>query len=160
MFLNANIHLYKKRRDAIRFDDKDQKYDGLEATYYGCVLWIQSQLAQMRDSELPFLVSFADCMSGDLSRKHVRNTFQVDEDEVPFARCPLYWSENQKIRFACNRPFGNWLVGSIAYHYILFDVVAGTGTYDLSAFPPELDESDSVREMLSRSVVVNASKRT
>jgi len=91
-------------------------------------------------------------MSGELSTRYLKKMIVVEENEVPYTRCPLHWGISNKIGFSCNHKFGNWLVGSIAAHYVLFDVFTGVGTFDLRAFPPELDNSTVFREILDRSV--------
>ena len=126
----------------------------LQAPYHDYVFWVQSKLDSFRRNSLPFLVSFGDCLSGELACKHIRDLVVVD-DTVPYAWCPLLWTDSEKIGFSCPTDFGHWLIRSIAVHHSLFDVVAGVGKYDLAAFPPEIQHSESFYTMVENSILPN-----
>jgi hypothetical protein len=72
----------------------------------------------------------------------------------------LYWTENDKLGYTKRtKSFGNWLLKSVAAHYVLFDVMAGVGVYDLAGFPPDVRSSrfpDDLRNSVARAFGVAA----
>lgn len=146
---------HKPPADSPDFEDVATQYPaGLTARHHDYVFWVQSKLAALREKSLPFVVSFGDCLTGDLSITHFNDVLALDEKTIPFARCPLHWTDSGKIGFSCPVEFGQWLVQSVALHHVLFDVVAGVGDFDMGAFPPELGKRE-FQEVLRNSILAN-----
>ena len=146
------------RSDSPDFSDISSRYpETLQATCHDYVFWVQSKLQRFRETSLPFLVSFGDCLSGDLAYKHIDDLLATDDAAVPYAHCPLHWTASGKTGFSCPRDFGNWLIQSLALHESLFDMVAGVGKYDLSAFPTEIQEGE-LYKTIENSILVSVTK--
>ncbi|NMF66114.1 hypothetical protein DP113_01410 [Brasilonema octagenarum UFV-E1] len=136
------------------FADENTVYsDSLKFSHHDYIFWVQSCLMRYRLNALPLMVSFGDCLSGDLLKQYVNDVLNFDA--VPFSRCPLGWTKNDKLGFSCSVDFGNWLFRSILMDYVLFDVVAGTGKYDLSSFPGEINQNEIIYEFLEKNIILN-----
>jgi hypothetical protein len=92
-------------------------------------------------------------MSGELSKKYVSEL--INFDDIPLFQSPLYWADDNRLGFSGSPKFGNWITRSILLEYVLFDVVAGVGEYDLSAFPEEISGDHELKKTLMNSVHAN-----
>lgn len=108
--------------------------------YMDYISWTQSQLAQFRKKELPFMVDFGGCLSGDLSKKYVKELFE--SRKVPYLSCPLRWTDSNKVGYCCDDTFGNWLIHSNIFYESLFDIAVGHGDIDLSYLPGDIRKSE------------------
>ncbi|HEV7282788.1 MAG TPA: hypothetical protein VGN57_21455 [Pirellulaceae bacterium] len=145
--------VFVPRSDVPDFDDVGVGFSSAcTATYHDYLFWVQRKLGEVRKNGLPFFVSLGDCMTGELAASFARELLVVDENQIPYSRCPLLWLDSGLVGFSCRRDFGEWLIRSVALHYSLFDVIAGDGEYDLSAFPPDVARSE-FQEVLHRSIL-------
>ena len=131
-------------------NDFFKSYEYREFSHNDYIFWVQSRLAEYKMKSLPLLVNLGDCMSGDLLIEHYSD--MVVYDEIPFTICPLRWTDDDQVGFSCSPDFGNWLLRSVLLEYVLFDVVAGNGQYDLNEFPKEVRESDEIQSILANSI--------
>jgi hypothetical protein len=136
----------------IDFDSKNNKYDpnniqfdGFDYTY-----WVQKKFATLKIDSLPFIVNFSNCLHGDLSKKYL--DLLLFTDEISFSHIPFVWTKNDKIGFRGNVDFNNSLLRSVAMDYSFFDVAAGIGNYDLSAFSPQVGSSQRFVEFIDNQV--------
>jgi hypothetical protein len=120
------------------------------------IFGVQARLMNYRLSGLPLLVDFGGCLSGDLATQYFDDI--VDFRDVPFVKCPLVWTEDNRLSFSSSKEFGNWLVISVLVDYVLFDVVVGTGKYDLNAFPEEVRDHQKTYGLLERSILQGLAK--
>ena len=146
-----------KNRESLDFSNSNniandffKSRDYREFSHNDYIFWVQSRIAEYKAKSLPLLVNLGDCISGDLSREYYSD--MVVFDDIPFSICPLRWTNSGQVGFSCAPDFGNWLLQSVLLDYVLFDVVAGEGKYDLNAFPEEVRESDELHDLLMNSI--------
>ncbi|MCB9795572.1 MAG: hypothetical protein H6741_22955 [Alphaproteobacteria bacterium] len=131
---------------------------GKTCTYHDYVAWVQEKLFRMRDDDLLFITSYADCLSGSNAGKYI--DILIGDTGIPFGYCPLRAGDEGKIMYAHNASFGQWLVGSVAMHYATYDVVVGHGALDLSIFPEDVSQSDILHQIIENSIRMNATHPT
>ncbi|WP_146140731.1 hypothetical protein [Haliangium sp. UPWRP_2] len=144
--IDGNYPDRSKGYGSIDFFDPNVQYNrSTPASYHDYIFWVQHQLSNKRKDSLPLLVSLGQCHSGDYIKKFgdILLPCATDLERVPYVRCPLHWTRNQKIGFTCRRDFGTWLVRQIALYENLFDAIVGTKEYSLSMFPPDVAD-DSI----------------
>lgn len=138
----------------IDFGDSSVIYS--DETPAGChdyVFWVQAQLSDRRMSLLPLFVSFGQCLS-DYSVQFADYLLSGanDLEEVPYIRCPLRWTMDDKVGFSCRRDFGNWLLRSVVVSEALFETMVGNGDYDFSMLPAEVAQSEVFCSTIRKSV--------
>jgi len=129
----------------IKFDSNNIQFDGYDYTY-----WVQKKFATLKLDSLHFLANFSNCLVGDFSKKHL--DLLLFTDEISFSHIPFVWTKNDKIGFRGNVDFNNSLLRSVAMDYSFFDVAAGIGTYDLSAFSPQVGSSQGFAEFIDNQI--------
>jgi hypothetical protein len=142
----------------VDFGDTNLAYsEETKATRHNYAFWAQAKVHSEISSRLPLFACLGQCFSGE----YVQQYYPVlisDHDEleqVPYLKCPLYWTDTDKFGFACRSDFGNWLVRVGLMSEVIFDTVVGTGNYDFSRVPPQAEKSQSLREVLRASVEHN-----
>jgi hypothetical protein len=141
-----------KRASDLDFSDVRTVYTYTGKTInYNYIFWVQSKMADYRLNSLPFLVSLGDCTGGDLSIKYLEELLYKGTDVVPFSYSPFEWRKENELGFSCPIDFGNSLLRGVALSYSSFDLVVGTGNYDLSSFPDEISVSEEFNKFIERS---------
>jgi hypothetical protein len=146
IFNGAAVSYPRKPGESVDFasiPESDLPPSPLSASDY--VLWVHERLSDIRRSRLPFVALLAQCSVGEGAAKYA--DLLLTEASPPFSRCPLIARPNGKAAFSCNKKFGNWILATSASDYVLFDLIVGTGEYDLAPFPREADNS-ALRSML------------
>jgi hypothetical protein len=146
--------------DSIDFSNSNQinpeifiSSDYSKSSHNDYIFWVQSRLAEYRLSSLPLLVNLGACTSGKLLKEY--SCAMINFDDIPSLQSPLGWTDDDRLGFSCSLEFGNWLAQSVVFDYVLFDVVAGVGKYDLSAFPKEISDNDGLHESLINNIRIN-----
>lgn len=152
--INLNYPERLKRDGTCNFSEDRTEYpDPCGTIHHDYVFWVQSRMAHYRLTSLPLMVSLGDCMGGDLAVKHSQELLYERTGVVPFSYSPFCWNKNNTLGFLCPSNFGNALMPAIACSYAAFDLVVGTGKYDLSQFPGEVSADEEFYSLLERSIL-------
>jgi hypothetical protein len=127
--------------------EMEERHEGLPKTYHEYVLWVQMRMSALRRENLPLFVNFGECHSGDLSKKAVG--YMMGHHGKFFFRPQLVWDHDGALGHADSRGLGSWLFTSRVVHYLLFDLMAGHGQFDLSALPPGVRGSSILKEKIA-----------
>jgi hypothetical protein len=139
--VDATYPEFQPRLSTPSFDNPKAEYpDTLALTHQDYRFWVQAKLATLRRSDLPLFVSLGDCMSGELLKKYLFPLLHIDGESVPFAYSPLHSLSDGKLGFTCPVGFGNWLTRGVAMQNAMFDLVVGTGNFDLEGFPSQVKD--------------------
>jgi hypothetical protein len=104
--------------------------------YYDYLLWVHSKFWQTRRSDLPLFVNLCECMVGDFSARYL--DYIIGEEGRLWFQPPLFWTSDNMIGHGqAARELGSGLLLSAAADYVLFDILAGTGSIDMAAYPPD-----------------------
>ncbi len=104
--------------------------------YYDFLLWVHSKFWQVRRSDLPLLVNLCECMLGEFSTKYI--DYLIGEKGRLWFQPPLFWTSNNMIGHGqAASELGSYLLLSAAADYVLFDLLVGTRSIDLAAYPPD-----------------------
>lgn len=127
-----------QKKGGIDFGDKTTDFENrTTGSFHDYAYWVESELNRDRFTRLPLFAALGRCFSGEESRRKIHALLgDIGGETIPRFRCPLHWTENDKIGFLCRSDFGNWLLRSTLLHEALFDVVVGTGKFDFSGLPP------------------------
>ena len=145
----------------VDFGEKDVAYsEKTKASRHDYAFWVQSNLYSHISTWLPLFTCLGQCFSGDYAHQYAPVVLSGPDDleQVPYIKCPLHWTDTDKLSFACRSDFGNWLIRSALMSEAIFDTVVGTGSYDFSRVPLQVGESRVLREMLRASVEHNIFK--
>lgn len=143
------------------FEKSDVAYtEETKASRHDYVFWVQAKLHSEMSTWLPLFTSLGQCLSGDYARQYAEVVISGpgELEQIPYLKCPLHWTDMDKLGFACRSDFGNWLVRSGLMSEAIFDTVVGTGNYDFSRVPQQVGESKVLREVLRTSIEHNIFK--
>ena len=150
---NQYVHPYSGTEGKTDFDSLIGS-DDLEAPlcrravdYFEYLSWIQCENWGLRKHSLPIIVNLAECHSGEQSRRNAQVLLTRNKTLFP----PLSWVEDGDIGGSSvgSGSFRGWLVLSTAFHFLLSDLMAGWGAFDLTRYPPRLRENTLFMEQLS-----------
>jgi len=134
-------------------DNKHRDFEIKELSdfdYYHYLLWVQFKMWERRKKNLPAFINPIEC-------RYKEELFHYYED-IGFGllfgsiwtRPPFVWCSDDTWGYStAYHIFNSWLFSSSCFHYFLFDIVAGTGKFDTSAYPPKMKEHkifDTVRK--------------
>ncbi len=136
--------IYSNRRTKAALPKEKQKADFKlkdlrPFDYYHYLLWVQYKMWEERHSNLPFFVNQAEyrfeCSFEELGF--------VNSMDLNWMKPPFIWSPDNTYGFTTDfENFNAWLLISSSFHYFLYDLVAGTGQFDTSAYPLGMKTED------------------
>jgi hypothetical protein len=136
----------------INFDDETTKYNSNKISFDSADYssWTQKKFSSLRNHSLPFLANFANCLVGDFASKYA--PIIIPQSGVYFTKTPFIWQSDEKLGFCYEADFCNSLIRQISIAYCLFDLVVGTGEYDLSEFSPQVSKSTQYKEFIEQNM--------
>lgn len=121
-----------------------------DLNYFDYLVWTQSKLWQRRRDRAS---TFHEPCSWKWGPGGAETAMDMVEPERRWARAPFGVSEKGNFgRTTGDDNLDNWLLYSSILHYVGFDIVAKTGGLELDAYPPNVADSQGIRDFIRRSL--------
>lgn len=156
---NNFVHPYKKCKQKLNLETRKRDYQLQQLEnydYYHYLFWVQYEMWKKRKTHLPAFINQAEMRCSENLWNYYSDIYFGDMVSEGYNWIkPPFWStlDSYGHRQSKCENFNYWLVSNSCLHYLLFDLVVGTGKFDIAAYPPQmrvLSIFDKLRQGLER----------